>query len=67
MTDDVLGMELSRAKALLAARGYCVTEQEVRSRKGVPIGEARVIRVRETAAGLTLSYAVFQTDVQQPE
>lgn len=64
MTDDVLGMELEKAKAYLAAQGYRVTEKEVRSKKGVPGNEARVIRVRETAAeSVELCYAVFKTNV----
>lgn len=60
----VLGMELSKAKAYLADRGYRVTEKEVRSKKGVPGNQARVIRVRETAAdSVELCYAVFKTNV----
>ena len=64
MTGAVLGMELAKAKAYLAALGYCAIEKEVRSRKGVPGNEARVIRARETAADcVELCYAIFQTNV----
>ena len=68
---DVLGLELSHAVDVLERAGYEVQTQEVRSRKGVPGNERRVVRARalpEDSGGrprICLTYAVFCTQVAQ--
>ncbi len=61
---DVLGLELARAKDLLAREGYEVAAAQVSSKKGIAGNEARVVRVRRTGElCVELTYAVFKTDV----
>lgn len=63
---NVLGMELSAAEQTLAAEGYNVTVEEIRSKKGVEGGsDKRVIRVRRAGTDNTvcLAYSVFNTAV----
>lgn len=63
---SVLGFELSAAVLQLEREGYLVITQEVRSKKGMPGNERRV--VRETPINektVCLTYALFQTQILQ--
>ncbi len=65
---NVLGWELSHARAALAAEGFAVRCLCVSSRKGVKGNESRVIRQRQTgAAEVELAFAVFKTDLDYQE
>lgn len=67
---NVLGLELSRAQALLEKAGYAAETCEVASRKGVAGNERRVVREQAlpVAPGgqprVRLTCAVFCTAVQ---
>ena len=65
MLPSVLGLELSRAAALLEAAGARVETVEVRSRKGVEGDSARVIRQRQRGEVVELCYAVFKTNADE--
>lgn len=63
---DVLGCELETALKMLREQGSSVTLCEVRSRKGLPDGEKRVVRQQLTQEGcVKLTYAVFQTELNE--
>ncbi len=58
---DTLGLPLAWAEKLLSDAGYSVRTLEVRSRKGVEGGDARVLRQKvagDGAAELTYAYCI---------
>ena len=60
---DTQGFPLESAVRLLRDAGCVVRSQEVRSKKGVEGGEARVLRQTETADGaVELTYAYCKTE-----
>ena len=65
---NVLGWELSHARAALAAEGFAVRCLCVSSGTGVKGNESRVIRQRQTgAAEVELGFAVFKADLDYQE
>ena len=62
---DVLGKELSKSVLLLKAQGYAVETREVRSRKGVPAGEKRVVRQQLSGNTWVLTWALFRIDTEE--
>ena len=63
----VLGLPLAHAADLLAADGFRVAFEEVRSKKGVPDGDSkRVIGIKPQPDGaVLLQYALFLTTPKQ--
>jgi hypothetical protein len=59
----MIGLPLEQAAARLKQAGYSVTCVPTQGHREV-VGEARVVRARESGAEAELVYAVFRTDVR---